>query len=59
MSHVRCRLKKGGVETTAWIPEKFAQNGRGVVLKRNGVWDEGWVIVEISSPEIKAEVEEK
>jgi len=49
--YIQCRLKKGDKETTTWIPKKYAQKGRGVVLKRNDVWDEGWVIIDTGTYE--------
>jgi hypothetical protein len=47
----QCRMKKKiGEERyklhTAWIPEKFAQQGQFIKLKwEDGTWENGWEIV--------------
>jgi hypothetical protein len=50
-AHYRqCTLRKGTKETVTWLPSKYAQKGRGVVLKKAvGTWDEGWVVVEVGA----------
>lgn len=46
----QCTLKNGTKKTTSWLPEKFAQKGRGVSLKKDdGTWDDGWAVVEIGT----------
>lgn len=40
----QCVLVRGKTQTTSWIPEKFAQKGRPVALRRDGKWDDGWVV---------------
>ena len=46
----QCKLKSGTKETVTWLPEKFAQKGRGVSLKKDdGTWDDGWAVVEVGA----------
>lgn len=33
----------------SWIPEKFAKLNRSLRLKINGVWDNLWIVKEVSS----------
>lgn len=40
----QCRLRKNNIETTSWIPEKFAKKGNFVKLKEN----DGWEVVFVS-----------
>ena len=50
MSHHRqCKLIKGDTTTVSWIPEKFAQEGKFLKLKDNGVWEDGWEVVAIGT----------
>lgn len=43
----QCVLKKGNVQTTSWIPDKYAKQGKYVKLKENGKWDDGWKVMEV------------
>lgn len=45
--YVQCKLKKGNVHQTSWIPKKFANLNESLKLKKeNGEWDGGWVVTE-------------
>lgn len=50
----QCVLRKtGSTETTTWLPEKFAQIGRGVSLKKpDGSWDDGWHVVKVGDARV-------
>lgn len=37
-------MKKGTTTTVSWIPLEFAEKGKIVNLKNDGVWDNGWVV---------------
>lgn len=43
----QCKLLKGNIQTTAWIPEKFAVKGNYVKLKQDGEWVNGWLVKEV------------
>ena len=43
----QCRLQRGSQFDQAWIPEKFAQVGRVIRVKRDGEWSDGWAVVMI------------
>jgi hypothetical protein len=45
--YVQCALQKGAVLDVVWIPEKFARKGELLGLKKNGLWDEGWLVVRV------------
>lgn len=46
-THTQCKLRKGSEFQTSWIESKYASIGRKIGLKEAGVWDEGWMVVEI------------
>ena len=47
MHHVQCKLRKGNEYQASWIPEKYARLGKFVKLQdEEGVWDDGWQVVE-------------
>ena len=46
-THMHCVLKRvDGATQVSWIPSEFAQEGRYLKLKENGVWENGWQVVE-------------
>lgn len=47
--HRQCILKKGTTITVSWIPEEFAEKGKEVDLKNEGVWEKGWVVSEVGT----------
>lgn len=47
MKFLQCKLVKGNLETTSWIPAKFAVVGKGLKLKDDyDNWSYGWVVKE-------------
>ena len=41
----QCLLKKGNIEQTSWIPEKFAHVGKILKLKNeDDKWSNGWIV---------------
>lgn len=43
MQYVQCKLVKGNIEQTSWIPKKFAVVGKGLKLKDEyDNWSYGW-----------------
>ena len=52
--YCQCKLRKKLDEDryqidVGWIPDKFAKIGRCLKIKRDGVWDEGWEVIEVGS----------
>lgn len=56
----QCKLKKGDVYQTTWLPESYAKKGRPIKLRKKmgggcvleyTDWDNGWVVVEIGNRE--------
>lgn len=44
----QCFLKRvDGHEDVTWLPEAFANKGHFLKLLRNGVWENGWQVVEV------------
>ncbi len=41
----QCWLKRDNIETTSWIPEKFAIVGNYIKLKDKDVWTDGWLVM--------------
>ena len=42
-------LEKQFFRTISWIPEKFAFIGKSLKLKMGNNWDDGWIVVSVSS----------
>lgn len=42
--HRQCILKKGTTTTVSWIPLEFAEKGKIVDLKNDGIWEKGWTV---------------
>lgn len=47
MTYKQCRLKRQNTIMTSWIPAKFAKKGGYLKLKVDGVWQDGWQIIEV------------
>ena len=64
MWHRQCTLEKK-VSTSCskfritWIPEKFAIIGRFLELQDNGVWENGWKVIQIGARKGSEEVNER
>jgi len=39
-----CVLRKGDVEIIGWVPVKMVEQGAMLRMKRDGQWDDGWLI---------------
>lgn len=53
----QCRLRhETGVIDTTWIPVEFAVKGKPLRLKRDGGWQEGWMVEEAFSGDLPSEV---
>ena len=45
-THMHAVLRKSdGATQTSWIPSNFAEVGRYLKLKENGVWTDGWEVI--------------
>lgn len=43
----QCKMTKGDLTQTSWLPEPFGRVGRLIRLRqRGGVWDDGWTVIE-------------
>lgn len=51
--YTQCRLKKstdlGYIEDMAWVPSCMAIPGKKLRVRVDGMWEEGWVVVEAFS----------
>lgn len=66
MTHYRqCELRKGKTHTVSWIPEKYAQKGRVVKLRKrvgggcvrsHTDWDDGWEVESVGARASEAQV---
>jgi hypothetical protein len=45
----QCRLARGNMRQMAWIPEKFAVEGRYVRLTEAGVQEDGWQVTGVGA----------
>ena len=47
----QCKIRKGGKEQTVYqtvyIPSKYAEVGKSIKIRENGVWEDGWVVIEV------------
>lgn len=56
----QCRLRRGNIQTTLWLPEKYAVKGGVVTLKQDGQWVDGWLVESVSEVSMPcAEVRER
>jgi len=46
----QCKLRRGDVITTTWIPIKFAIKGKFLKLKDEGIWTNGWQVISVYGP---------
>lgn len=44
------QTETGFLRTVSWIPQEFAEVGRKLKLKNNGVWESGWVVETANGP---------
>jgi len=51
----QCLVRRGAVQQTTWIPSEFAVTGGVVKLQDEGVWTDGWLVVEAYGPEVDRE----
>lgn len=47
----QCKLQRGCMHTTSWIPERLAHKGKYVKLKTAGMWTDGWQVIEVGTRE--------
>jgi len=45
--YTQCKLCKGNAQEMVYIPKKFAKKDNVLKIKRNGVWDDHWVVTEV------------
>jgi len=45
MNYCQCRLRKGTMERTSWIPERYANKGKYIKIFD----DNGWEVMEVGS----------
>lgn len=43
----QCLLEKANVSYIVWIPQEYAKLRSVIKVKRDGVWEDGWVVKEI------------
>ena len=43
----QCMLMKKNKLKIAWIPSKFAFIGRMIKIKNNGIWQDGWKVMNV------------
>ncbi|MBC8103317.1 MAG: hypothetical protein H7Z41_12075 [Cytophagales bacterium] len=53
----QCGLQRANTRQRAWIPERFAVEGKVLGLKReDGVWEEGWLVATAGDIRLSGEV---
>ena len=45
----QCKMQKHDSFQTSFLPEEFAIKNKVIKLRDNGVWDDGWQVIEVSS----------
>ena len=56
VSYQQCLIEKGNCSHIAWIPIKFAKQGKEIRIKQNGEWEEGFIVREVyTGPTISQE----
>jgi len=49
MNYYQCKLRKGTAYQQAWIPEKYSRLKAIVKIKEDGIWDDGWEVVDVGT----------
>ena len=49
MNYTQCHIQKQTKHDIAWIPSKFAEIGKYIKIKIDGIWDNGWKIIKTYS----------
>lgn len=44
-----CTIRKGNVYEVSYIPKQFAKVGEVLKIKREGVWDDGWIVESVGN----------
>ena len=45
--HTQCLIHKGNVKYTAYLPSDYAKIGEYVKIKFDGIWEDGWLVVDV------------
>lgn len=54
-NYKQCSLKRNNYHHMAWIPEKFANLGKFIKIKKdNDTWEDGWEVIGVSEGAISA-----
>jgi predicted transcriptional regulator len=56
MKHAVLQHEETGATQVSWIQAKFAEEGRYLKLKENGVWTDGWIVKKAYPSLISADV---
>ena len=51
----QCRLRKKNVYKVAWIPSRYATQGKCLKLLVDGEWEDGWVVESVGVYQKKVE----
>jgi len=51
----QCKLQRGCVNCTCWVPSQFAVKGKVLKIKNEGKWEDGWTVEEAYKGEISDE----
>lgn len=49
MNYTQCKINKKDKFDIAWIPSKFANIGRIIKIKIDGIWNNGWSVIDVYS----------
>ena len=45
MNYTQCHIQKNNKNDVAWIPSKFAVIGKIIKIKFDGLWNNGWKVI--------------
>lgn len=46
LHYIQCRMRKGMCYHTAWIPASFAKLNKILKIKKDGIWEDGWKVID-------------
>ena len=49
MNYTQCKINKKYKFDIAWIPSKFATIGKIIKIKIDGIWNNGWSVIDVYS----------
>ena len=54
-TYQQCKLRKGNLRMISWLPVRYAKVNKILKIKKEGVWQDGWIVLDKYWEEITEE----